>query len=395
VQWLDDAVSMLALARDKKTTSWAERGVTAGVFLGFGLGVGAWASSIPYFKARLGLSDGELSFALVSLMAGSIVSMPVMGPLAARIGSGRSLRSLALAYPLTMLLPRLADSLPMLMAATFAIGLGNGAMDVVMNTHASDIERRWKVPIMSSFHAGYSLGGLLGAALGGLLAARGLIVDALPVATAICVLIAALSWTSVGRGAVAKGGGSGLALPNLAVLPLCMLCLLCLLCEGAMADWSAVYLSTVVGTGPALAAAGFAGFSAAMILGRLTGDAVTNRFGRRPVVRVGAALATIGLALAAAVPTSSAAIIGFALVGMGLANVVPLTFGAAGRLAGLSPARGIAMVATAGYTGFLMGPPLVGGVASLVGLRSGMALVAICAAAALLLAGPAFRGGTE
>jgi MFS family permease len=384
-------MSMLALARDRGTTSWAERGVTAGVFLGFGIGVGAWAASIPYFKTRLGLSDGQLSLALVSLMAGSITSIPIMGPLAARIGSGQSLRLLAFVYPLTMLLPQLANSLPMLMAATFSIGLGNGTMDVVMNAHASDIEGRWKTPIMSSFHAFYSLGGLLGAALGGLLAAHGLIVDAMPAATVICVLVAVFGWSSVGRGAVTKGGGTSLALPNLAVLPLCLLCLLCLVCEGAMADWSAVYLSTVVGTGPALAAAGFAGFSAAMILGRLIGDGVTNRFGRRPVVRVGAAMATIGLALAAAVPTTGAAILGFALVGIGLANVVPLTFGAAGRLPGLSPARGIAMVATAGYTGFLLGPPMVGGVASLVGLRSGIALVAVCAAAALLLAGTAFR----
>jgi MFS family permease len=378
----------------RSETSWGERLTTVSLFFTNGLAIGAWAASIPFYKARIGLSDGMLSLALAALLLGSIISMPVVGPLAARFGSGRALRLGALLFSASLLLPVFCVSLPMLMVATFLIGLTNGAVDVAMNTHAADVERRWGSPIMSSFHAAFSVGGLAGAAIGGLMAAHGWTIAALPAAALIGVGLAVLAWMHLQRGTVTTGGGSVLALPTRALLPLCLICLLCMMCEGAMLDWSAVYLSSVVGAGVALAATGYAAFSAAMIVGRLSGDTIVRIFGPRRVVQVGGTLGACGLALAVAVPTVPAGIIGFLMVGLGVANNVPVIFSAGGRFSPLAPARGIAMVATAGYAGMLAGPPIVGGTATLFGLRCGIGLVALCLVVAVLLAGTAFRPRT-
>lgn len=373
-----------------QAASWAERAATAAVFLANGIGIGAWAASIPLFKARLALSDGALSLVLLAFAAGAVLSMPLAGLLAPRLGTGRATRLALPVFAAALVLPPLTWSLPALAAAAFVAGAANGALDVSMNAHASAVERRWGAAIMSSFHAAFSAGGLAGAGLGIALTAIG--ADAAWVmgsAAALAAALAAAGWTALGHGEAAQAGPS-LALPGRAALPLCAVALLCMMCEGAMADWSAVYLATVAQALPATAAAGYAAFSAAMIVGRVVGDRVIQALGRAQVVRAGGALAAAGLALAAALPLPLPVATGFALVGLGLSNVVPAVFSAAGRLGG-SPAAGIAMAATAGYAGFLAGPPLVGATASAAGLRAGIVLLAFGTAAVALLAG-AVRG---
>ena len=174
-----------------RDTSWAERCAVTTVFFGSGLGIGAWAASVPTFKDRFALSDGALSIALLAFAAGAVVSMPLAGLLAPRFGAARLIRLTALLFAATLLLPPLAWSLPSLVVAVFAMGAGQGSLDVAMNAYASGVEQRWKGPIMSSFHAAWSAGGLSGAALGAALAGSS---RAMVAATVIATILTAGAW---------------------------------------------------------------------------------------------------------------------------------------------------------------------------------------------------------
>jgi len=363
---------------------------TTGIFLANGFGIGAWAVCIPWLKAEMGLSAGLLSLVLLAFAAGAVVSMPLAGLLAPRLGTSHATRLAALAFAWTLLLPMLAGNVVSLAAAAFAVGAGNGALDVSMNAHASSIERRRGIPIMSSFHAAFSAGGLLGAALGAVLTAGNWGGTAVLWGSALVIaIVTALIWTRLGEGEVSEGT-SGLLVPSGGVLPLCAAALLCMLCEGAMTDWSAVYLSAATDACPAVAAAGYAVFSAAMLLGRLAGDRVVRALSRAGVVRVGGGLAAAGLGLAALASEPWLGIFGFGLVGLGLSNVVPAVFSAAGAI-GRPPAAGIAMAATAGYAGFLVGPPLIGTIATITGFRGSMVVLSVTALLIVLL-GRALQG---
>lgn len=356
------------------------------VFFAVGLATGAWAACIPGLKRTLALSDARLGVALLAVAGGALVAMPAAGWLAARVGSRRATAFAALAFGPAVAAPALAGSYHALLAAAAVLGLATGGLDAAMNAHATAAERSWGAPIMSSFHAFFSLGGLAGAAAAGAALARGASwPHTLVVAAGGALLLAALAaprlrlgdaggGTDGGEGAGA--GGHPFVLPSRAVLGVGVLALLCMLAEGAMADWSAVYLGTI-GAGAGAAAAGYAAFSLAMAAGRLAGDRMVARLGGPRVLRVGGLAAAFGLALALVPADPRAATAGLALVGLGLANVVPVLFTAAGRVGGPVPAIGVAMAATVGYTGFLAGPPLIGFAASLIGLRLALAIPAL------------------
>lgn len=368
--------------------SWAERAATTAAFLASGLGIGAWAAAIPTFRNALALSNGALSLALLAFAVGAVLAMQLAGRLAHRVGTARATRLAVLLFAAALLLPPLAPDLPALIAAALAMGAAQGLLDVVMNAEASLVERGWGRPIMSSFHAAFSAGGLAGAALGGavagMAAGRGM-----ELAAAAVIVLAGGAWAGLRSRGTPTSPGPRLMLPQRALLPLCGAALLCMLCEGAMGDWSAVYLATVAGAAPNRAAFGYAAFSAAMLGGRLAGDFVVRGIGRARVIAMGGLIAAAGLSLVVAVPAPLPAILGFALVGIGLSNVVPALYSTAGRSAA-SPAAGVAMVATAGYSGFLVGPAVIGMTAQLLGLRAGMTVLVGCAGAAAL-AGRAVR----
>jgi len=365
---------------------WRARLGTTGLFFGNGLGAGGWASAIPLIKARLALSDAELSVALLAMAIGAILLMPCAGLLAHRLGgAGRTLRFAAIGFAAMLGLIGLAPSLPALAALTFLFGAGNGLMDVGMNARASLVERRWGAAIMSSFHAAWSCGGLAGATLGGLLMRAGAPAPWLLAVVGGAVLaIVAGSLPHIGADG-AGGGGHAFAWPQRRLAGLCAVALLGLMMEGAVADWCAVYLTSVVGLAPAAAAMGYAAFASSMLLGRLTGDFGVRRLGRTEIVMLGGALAAVGFALVVAAPAPIVAIGGFCLIGLGLANLVPAVFSASAAMAS-SPALGVAMAATAGYAGFLIGPPLIGTVASIAGLRTSFALLAAATLAIVPLA---------
>ena len=352
-----------------RVATWAERSSTFVVFLALGIGIGAWAAALPGIKAGLSLSDRDLSFALLAVSIGSVIATLAAGAWAPRIGTGRATSVSAVALAATLALPPLAQNLGQVIGFSFLFGLANGFTDVSVNGHASEVERRWGRTIMSSFHGAFSLGGLVGATLGGLLVSAGFTPQGqLGVSAVVAGLLVAGALRGLGEGSQSEAHESGLAWPVRAAWGLCAISLFCLMVEGAIADWSAVYLATIVKTTEAAAASGYAAFSITMTIGRLFGDQVVRFVGAKPVIILGGAIAAFGLALGVALPAFLPATVGFALVGLGLSNIAPTVFSAAGRF-GRTPAAGMAMVASLGYVGFISGPPLIGAIASLTDLR--------------------------
>jgi MFS family permease len=359
----------------------AERLATTAVFLANGLGTGAWAVEVPRIKEMLALSHAALGLALFVFALGALAAMGLTGRLVAKLGSGRGTALMGGAFIIALPLPALAPDFALLCLALFALGASSGAMDVAMNGHASALEAQRARPIMSSFHAAWSVGGLLGAALGAAVHAGGLGVAAglaLPdLAIAALVLgSAGLALRAVDAPARAAGG---LVLPSAVLGKLAGLAFICLLVEGAVADWSAVYLRTALTARAGAAALGYASFALTMAACRLVGDRLVRRLGSRMVVSWGGLTAAAGFALVLGLPSVVTACLGFALVGLGLANTVPVVFSAAGRSTPV-PAVGISMAATVGYVGLLVGPPLIGFGASLLGLRLALGLLLLASA---------------
>jgi hypothetical protein len=354
---------------------WRERLAMLGAFVANGLGIGAWAAAIPRVKSDLALSDAGLSVALLAFAAGAIVAMPLMGVFGHRLRSGWALVVAGFAFVGALVALGFAGSLESLSAATFLAGMTNGAMDVAMNASASDLERRWGRPIMSSFHAAFSLGGAAGAVAGGRLGETGAVWGLLGPALLSSLIIAAAAPVLVRE---SQGlGGAAFARPSRRLLPLAALAFVLMATEGAVGDWGGTYLARS-GVEAGAAAAAYAAFSVLMIVGRIVGDRVVGAAGPRLTVGLGALLAGTGLGISAAWPGLAGGVAGFGLVGAGLANIVPVVFSAAARI-GSSAAAGIASTATSGYAGLLIGPVVVGAVASAAGLR--LAIVMLAAAA--------------
>jgi fucose permease len=274
-------------------------------------------------------------------------------------------------------LPLLAPDFALLLAAFVLLGIGIGALDVSMNAHAVLVEERYGRPIMSSFHGLFSLGGLCGAALAG-----GAMTVGLPAAPHLAMLAALLgvavlaAWPALLPTAPAPAGGPLFVVPRGRLAVLGAIACVAFMAEGAMGDWSAIYIRMDLGAAPATAVYGFAAFSLTMAIGRLTGDRLVARFGAAGIVIAGALIGALSLGAALLAGHPAAAVLGFAGMGLGLANFAPIVFSAAGRLPDLAPGIGIAAVSTAGYRGFLAGPPLIGLVAEASGLPVALGLVA-------------------
>jgi MFS family permease len=333
---------------------------------------------LPGLQRSLSFSTAQLSLALLAFAIGAVISMPLAGAIAARIGAARLTRLSAVSFAVALVGPALSPNLALLIFSAGLLGAANGTLDVAMNGHAVSVEQQWGAPVMSSFHAAFSIGGLAGAALSGVvIETAGVAAGLLSVTCLILVLISVASSALVSRGNCAAGAGLAFSWPKPRMLGLCAIAFICLLTEGAMVDWSAIYLANTTGASSAISAAGYAAFSIAMASGRLLGDRAVAIVGGPLVIQVGAALAAFGLGL---VPVTSIAVVGFALVGFGLANIVPLVFSIAGRV-GPSAASGIAIAATAGYAGFVAGPAVIGVLIRLAGLQFAMACLAGGAAA--------------
>jgi len=358
------------------------RAAVSAVFFANGFALASWVPHIPVVKQYLGLGDGLLGLVLLAMAVGAVAALAASGALVRRFGSRSATRAAAIGVCLALPLPVLSPTIPLVAASLLIFGACNGALDVAMNAQAVAVERRHARPLMSSFHGLFSTGGLAGAAVAGTATwlgapARAHVVGA---AVAMLALVAAALPSLLRDGAEDGASELAFARPTGAIRTLGLLAFAALVAEGAMADWSAVFLHDVLFAGPALAAAGFAACSTAMAIGRFGGDAAVAAFGATAVLRLSGALGAAGLCLALLRGTPLAAIVGFGMVGLGIANAIPLIFRRAGNLEGVAPGTGLAATASLGYLGLLSGPPMIGLVAELTTLRVGLGLVVFCTA---------------
>ncbi len=370
--------AMVAAAR-------ARRAVSAIFFIN-GAVLASWVAHIPAVKAEHGIGDGGLGLVLLSMAVGSVLTLPIAGWLIARRGSGVMTTAAALAFSLALPLPIISPTVSLAVLTLALLGGCNALLDVSMNTQAVAIEEGYRRPILSSFHGLFSVGGVAGASLASGAMALGIrpvwhVLGVAAVAVAVVAGVAGDFLSSKGR------PDPVFVRPPAALVGLGLLTFCGLLTEGAMADWSAVYLHDALGAPPATAATGFAAFSLAMAAGRFGGDALARRLGPRLLLRTSAAVAAAGLGGALLLGRTPAAIVGFGLVGLGIANVIPVLFSAAGRVQGTPRGTAMAAVATTGYGGYLVGPPLIGLAAE--GTSLPVALGIVCAACALIAAGAA------
>ena len=346
------------------------------VFSVNGAMIGTWVAHIPWLQDHLGISKATLGVCLLCMAAGALVSMPLTGHLIDRRPSATVTRSTTLVFCLMPALPLLATSPYMLGAILFVFGASNGAMDVAMNAHGVSIQKELDRPIMSSLHGGWSVGGFAAAGLVAVAAAAGLDPRVESLFVGVALLLLSLWITRrLGAANAHSSAGHGLALPTRPVILIGALCFLVMLTEGAIGDWSGIYLRQDAGASAAGAAMAFTGFSLGMAIARLGGDVVNARIGAGRLLRAGTALVAIALGGVLLIGEMVPAVIGFALCGLGIANAVPLLFSAAGRIH--PPGPSLAAAFTLGYTGFVVGPPVIGLLSDQIGLSRTLALLVL------------------
>ncbi|HEX2863985.1 MAG TPA: MFS transporter, partial [Deinococcales bacterium] len=369
----------------------AARLATLAVFFVNGAVFASWAANIPSVRARLGLTPAALGFVILSIAAGSVVALVVTGRLIDRFGSRGVMISSSVAFSLLLPLALLAPSVPVIVPLLFLFGASASAMDVAMNAHGVHVERRLGRPIMSSLHALFSCGSLAGAGVAAVALSAGFSAQEYGIACAVLMLaITAWAWPRALPGSEDRGqaeGGPIFVLPTGALLGMAILVLCSYVGEGAVADWSAVYMRDGLGVAAGTAPLAYTAFALAMTASRFMGDALRARFDSVTLLRLSGGLAAAGMGAALVLNNPVAAIVGFACAGFGFANVVPVLFSAAGRVPGIPAGMAIAAVASTGYLGFLAGPPTIGLLAQAFTLKAALAVVIFLATAIFLLAG--------
>ena len=369
------------------------------LFLLHGLIVSTWVSRIPAIQLSLHLNNGVLGVTLLGSALGAVTAIPFTGALINRFGSHLVSIWATIWFSMTLIGLALAVNAATLATALLLFGAGAATMDVAMNAQGVEVEKVLGTPTMSRFHGMFSLGAMIGAGIGGGIASRGvppLPQFALSSAVYIAAAILAGFWLLRTHADVIPGAHR-LPLrkipPVLLALSAIGFCIL--LAEGAMADWTAVYLKQVLNAGQGTAAAGYSVFSAAMAIFRFLGDWITLRLGPLRAVRAGSLLAAAGLLWALSVHSPLWAMPGLAAVGAGFSVIIPLVFGSGGRVKGVSPGVGIATVTGLGYVGFIVGPPAIGFASQLFTLRYGLGVVVVCCLVSAALSGALRRSGDE
>jgi predicted MFS family arabinose efflux permease len=367
------------------TPRWA----TFAVFAVNGAMIGTWVAHIPWLQERLGVSKTTIGFSLLCMAAGALVAMPLTGQVLNRVSSATVTRTATLLYCLLLPLPLIAPNPVALGAILFVFGAVNGSMDVAMNAHGVAVERDLGKPIMSSLHGGWSVGGFLAAGISAVAGVAGADPRWLGLVLGLALWGFAFAVSARLGEASTHSSGSGFALPARGVVLIGVLCFLAMTTEGAIGDWSGIYLRENLGSSAAAAATGFAGFSLGMAVARLGGDWVNERLGAGLLLRGGMTLVALALGALLLIAEPVPAVVGFALVGIGIANSVPILFSAAGRHEPTGPS--LSAVFTVGYTGFIVGPPLIGVLADTIGLPETLALLCLSALAVTAFGGTATR----
>lgn len=342
-----------------------------------GVGIAAWAPLVPYAKVRANLDEGTLGLLLLCLGVGSILAMPISGALAARFGCRRVLSGGTILICLALPLLATMTTLPWLVAALFVFGAGLGTVDSTVNLQAVIVERASGKTMMSGFHGMFSLGGIIGAAGVSALLGMGLSPLGATLVVNALLLVALFKAAPHLLPYGSESSGPAFAIPHGVVLFIGILCFIVFLAEGAVLDWSAVFLTTERGVETAYAGLGYAAFALTMTVGRLTGDSVVRRLGARRVIIYGGATAAAGFLLATLAPMWQAALLGYGLVGAGCSNNVPVLYTAVGKQTLMPEAIAVPAITTIGYAGILAGPALIGFVAHGSSLSIAFGLIAL------------------
>lgn len=347
------------------------------VFLVCGLGIASWAPMVPLARDRLGLNEADLGLLLLLLGFGALLMMPLSGILISKLGTRKIM--LAGVLSAAVLLPCLLiiSDTYMMGAALFAFGCSIGSIDVAMNAHGVQVQNSYGKPIMSSLHGLFSVGGLFGSLGLGFLIKMGLNpVHAAITISILLVLLMVMQFRNLFNYTTekeiilkfsyideAKAVSSRFQWFNSSVLLLGLMCFIVFLSEGAMLDWSAIFLRDNKNIQPEFSGTGYAAFSVAMAVMRLTGDAIVSKLSSKTVVIAGSIIASLGIFMLTISPWIGLSLTGFILLGIGAANIVPVFFSEGGKIPGLSPAVTIPVITTMGYAGQLAGPALLGFIA--------------------------------
>ncbi|EPE95973.1 MFS transporter [Rhizobium grahamii] len=364
---MDNHVNTAPIVRSGFITK--NRAAVSLLFLINGFIVGCWAPKIPEFAERLQLSKFQLGLMILVLGVGSLTLMPIAGSQIARYGSKLVAQIAAVCLLPALLALTLAPNVVTGAISIFLFGGFMGAMDVAMNANAVAVEQSMRRSIMSSCHAFWSLGGLIGAGLGGLLIATVGVLWHAVIATLLAALVLGLAWNMIlADPPHPDEKKERLRLP-MVPLPwlIGLMALFSMVPEGAVLDWGALYLRQELGASVALSGFGFAAFSLTMAVMRFGGDLVRDRLGGVMTLRICTLFAISGMLLAAFAPNAEIAILGFALCGIGISNMVPIAFSAAGNIPGLRAGIGLSVVTTMGYSGMLVAPSAIGFVAEHIG----------------------------
>jgi MFS family permease len=368
-----------------KWPKWA----LAMLFLVDGAGFGTWAAHVPVFKQFLHLENGSLTLVLISLIIGALLTMPLTGQLIARYGSRRVIRIVSIGYVLMIVLLAQASSFLLLVLFAGLFGAAKGAFDVSVNAQAIAVEKHYRQSSMSFFQGCWSAGGLLGAGAAGLmLQHHGAVRVDLSLTASLLILCTFLTLPLLVNETVKPRASVKFVWPDTALLRIAVLAFFGLLAEGAIADWASVYLHSNVGVTLPLAAAGYAAYAIAMAAARFSGDWLAERFSGKNILHGSGLLIAAGLGCTLLSHSWWPAVVGLMLAGIGIANIVPVIWGVAGRDTRMGAGPAISAMTTIGYCGFLTGPPVIGSLAVLVGLRQAMGVILL--AGIVVAAGPIF-----
>jgi len=341
-----------------------------------------WTSRLPELQRFFGINNAQLGSVLFFIALGSIVSMPLAGWLGSKFGSDSIVKVTALLFCVAIPLVAISQNQWTIRLCFFFLGAATGSMDVTMNGQAVLVERLWGKVIFSSFHAVFSIGMAIGAAVGGVFSSfqvplQSHLVMISTFGLLLCVWASTKlikDVTTANETVVSKGKTDKL-LALKTILPFGFIAFCCMTGEGSMIDWSAIFMNKVVGQSEVLSAWAFGTFGVAMTIGRVFGDYFIVKFGKQKLMMIDALLSIIGLGISLAFVSVWSTFVGFFLIGLGLSTIVPIVFSSAGNLRNISPSAGISMATSIGYTGFFIGPPTIGYLAEAFGLRIGLGFV--------------------
>lgn len=337
----------------------------------------SWVSRLPRIQDIYNLTNGSIGLILLSAAVGAVMAMPFTGWLIIKNGSRRiTLVSVILFSLLVPLIP-LMPGFSVLIVLYFVMGISTGMLDVAMNAQAVMVEQQYRKPIMTSFHALFSIGMMLGAMCGSLFVKLSPNLF-LHLSIVVGIGIIAIVWSRyhlIHDKPTEITEGPAFRLPNASLMSIGMIAFCCMLGEGSMADWSTNYMEKIVNADRAIAPFGLSAFALAMTIGRLFGDKGRSKFGDKKLLVICSLIASLGLSISLIFLHPIVVVTGFFIVGLGLSVIVPIAYSISGNVKGLQPGVGLAMVTTVGYTGFLFGPPIIGFLADWQTLRVALVFV--------------------